>query len=32
MRQHLEEALEDKEDIMRQLSRANGEASLWRAK
>jgi myosin heavy chain 6/7 len=32
MRQHLEEALEEKEDIMRQLSRANGETSIWRAK
>ena len=32
MRQHLEEALEEKEDIMRQLSRANGDAALWRSK
>ena len=32
IRQHLEEALEEKEDVMRQLSRANGEAVLWRAK
>ena len=32
IRQHLEEALEEKEDVMRQLSRANGEATLWKAK
>ena len=32
MRQHLEEAVEEKEDIMRQLSRSNGEAALWRSK
>ena len=32
MRQHLEETLEEKEDMMRQLSRANGEATLWRSK
>lgn len=32
MRQHLDETLEEKEDIMRQLSRANGDAALWRSK
>lgn len=32
MRQHLEDALEGKEEIARQLSRANGEVALWRAK
>ena len=32
MRQHLDEALEEKEDTMRQLSRANGDAALWRSK
>ena len=32
MRQHLDEALEEKEDMMRQLSRANGDAALWRSK
>ena len=32
MRLHLDEALEEKEDTMRQLSRANGDAALWRSK
>ena len=32
LRQHLEDALEGKEEISRQLSRANGEVALWRAK
>lgn len=32
MRQHLEEVLEEKDDLMRQLSRANGDVALWRSK
>ena len=32
MRHHLEETLEEKEDLKRQLSRANGDATLWRTR
>ncbi len=32
MRQHLEEALEEKADVMRQLARANSDAMMWRSK
>ena len=32
LKQHLDEAMEEKEDVMRQLSRANADAAMWRSK
>ena len=32
IRGHLEDALEEKDDIMRQLSRTNGDVAFWRSK
>ena len=32
VRQHLDEVMQEKEDLMRQLSKANGDAAFWRSK